>query len=83
MTKLSTKPNEVAYGIDPVKKAIEAGAVETLLISEEMDDKTIEELADKVEQFGGQWTLISKDTKEGQLLINLGKVGAILRFGIE
>lgn len=83
MTKLSTQPDQVAYGIDPVRKAIEAGAVEMLLLSEELDDKTIEELAEKVEKFGGLWALISKDTKEGQLLINLGKIGATLRFKVE
>ncbi len=83
MTKLATHPDHVTYGIQRVKNALEAGAVDLLLISEEINDTVIEELAEKAEAFGGDWMMISKDTKEGQLLINMGQVGAILRFPIE
>ncbi len=79
---LATKPNIVAYGEKEVREAAELKAVETLLISEEVPEKTMDELIDKVEEAGGDVVVVSKDTKDGQQLIGLGGVAAILRYAI-
>ena len=79
---LSKKPSFVAYGEAEVKKALEMGAVATLLISEDVDDKEVEKLAEKCEQFKGNWIIISTDTKEGVQLKNLSGFAAILRYPI-
>jgi len=82
LTLLNTKPNLVAYGETEVKRAIEARAVELLLVSEEVPEKKIEELMTKVEKGGGETIIISKETREGQQLSGLGGIAAILRFSI-
>jgi len=82
MNLLSTKPEFAAYGEEEVRKAIIAGAVDMLLISEDVDEEKIEELAQKCEEFSGEWFVISTDTKEGVLLKNLSGFAAVLRFPI-
>lgn len=80
---LSTKQKMVAYGMDDVKKALEIGAVETLLLSEELDDKIIEELEEKAEELGSESKIISTETREGVQLRDMGKIAAILRYELE
>lgn len=77
---LAKQPNKVTYGLEQVKKALEMGAVETLLISEELDDDIAESLEETAEKFGTDVQFISLDTGEGAQLKNLGKIAAILRF---
>ncbi len=79
---LNKRQNYVAYGLSEVKKAIDLGAVEEFLVSEDVDVKLATELSEKVESYGGRWLLISTDTAEGKQLVALGGVGAILRFPI-
>ncbi|MEM4397558.1 MAG: peptide chain release factor aRF-1 [Candidatus Woesearchaeota archaeon] len=80
--KLAKNAKEVAYGEFQVKKALEQGAVDVLLLSEELDDNTIEELEKIAEQFGTQVELISTETREGVQLKEIGKFGAILRYEV-
>ncbi|MEM4397595.1 MAG: peptide chain release factor aRF-1 [Candidatus Woesearchaeota archaeon] len=80
--KLAKNAKEVAYGEMQVRKALEQGAVEVLLLSEELDDKTIEEMEKIAEQFGTQVELISTETREGVQLRDMGKFGAILRYEV-
>jgi peptide chain release factor subunit 1 len=106
------------YKIDEVARAIEAGAVEILLISEAFDWKkyklscqcgfktekagrredvfkcpncgsvlAVQEqedladmLAEKVKEMGGSVEIISKDSREGSALKEIGGIGAILRY---
>ncbi len=82
LSLLAKSPNKVSYGIDDVKKFLEMGVVETLLISEELDEKIALDLEEIAEKFGTSVHYISTDTKEGQQLKDLGKVGAILRYEI-
>jgi len=79
---LSTKPSLVAYGKEEVERAISAGAVELLLISEDIPEEDIEAMSDKIENSGGKWSLISKETREGVQLAEIGGLAAILRFSI-
>ncbi|MBT7062685.1 peptide chain release factor 1 [Candidatus Woesearchaeota archaeon] len=80
LNMLAKRPTFVAYGEAEVRKGLELGAISTLLFSEDFDDEKIEEMADKCEEFNGEWLVISTDTKEGVQLKNLGEIAAILRF---
>ena len=79
---LATATEKVAYGIAEVKKALEIGAVEILLISEYLEDVLIESLEESTSQTGAELRMISTDTTEGKQLKDLGGVAAILRFPI-
>ncbi len=110
----------VSYGVFEVEKALNLGAVETLMVSEEFPmehyiincscglklEKTMkkenlpkecpecggkldieeadifEQLEDKADQMGGNYEIISADTPEGAQFLQLGGIGAILRFRI-
>ena len=77
---LSTNTKKCAYGKDDVTKFLEMGAVETLLLSEALDDDTIVEFEDRSQEFGTDVRLISTDTREGEQLKRIGKIAAILRY---
>jgi len=77
---LATKPNMVAYGKGEIEKAIEFNAVETLLISEDVDEELSEKIEEKAEEKGSEVQFISTDTPEGVQLKQLGGFGAFLRF---
>jgi peptide chain release factor subunit 1 len=79
---LATKPKFAAYGEEEVTQAIEAGAVELLLISEDIDPQKVDILAEEAEKFKGEWVVVSTDTSEGVQLKNLGGIAAILRYPI-
>jgi peptide chain release factor subunit 1 len=81
-TILAKEEKKAAYGIADCEKALEMGAVDTLLISESMDEKKIEELETRSEQFGTKVELISIETREGSQLKDFGKIAAILRYEI-
>ncbi len=82
LTLLSTRMSTVSYGEAQVRKCLEMGAVGTLLLSESLDDKLIEELEKIAKQFNTEVSIISVDTREGVQLRDLGKVAAILRYEV-
>ncbi|MFH1229136.1 MAG: LAGLIDADG family homing endonuclease [Candidatus Aenigmatarchaeota archaeon] len=67
------------YGKDNIVKAMEMGAVETIIVTEEKDDI---ELTEKAMQFSTTVEVVSKDTREGSQLHEIGGMGAILRWKI-
>jgi peptide chain release factor subunit 1 len=77
---LATNPRKVAYGLEDVKSKLRSGAVETLLLSEETDEKIIDELEKTAQELGTDVQIISTDTREGVQLRDMGKIAAILRF---
>jgi peptide chain release factor subunit 1 len=117
-THLQKEDGLAVYKLEEVAKAIEYGAVETLLISEAFDwvryklfcqcgfktekagrkndifkcpncgsvmsVQEQEDLADlmakKVKEMGGSVEIISKDSREGSSLKEIGGIGAILRY---
>jgi len=79
---LATRPSFVAYGEAEVQTAIESGAVKMLLISEEFDEDKIDLMAQACEEFGGEWIVVSEDSKEGAQFKNFGGIGAVLRYPI-
>lgn len=79
---LATKPNSVAYGEAEVKRVLEMGAVDTLLLSEALPDEKIDEFEGIAKRYGSTVKIISAETREGAQLKDLGKYGAILRYEI-
>jgi peptide chain release factor subunit 1 len=79
---LGKDPKKVAYKEDRLKRALERGAVEKLLLSEVLDDKEIEDLTEKAENIGAEVFIISVESREGKQLKILGGLAAILRYAI-
>ena len=75
-------PNKVTYNKIKTKKALEYGAVDTLLLSEELDENELTEFENLADAKSTHIEIISNETKEGQQFKQLGGVGAILRFPI-
>lgn len=80
---LSKKPNMVAYGEEEVRKSLELGVVDTLLISESLEEKKIEEFENIAKKFSTKIEIISTETREGVQLRDLGKIAAILRYELK
>ena len=70
----------VVYGVKEVERAIEWGAVEVLLISEDRDD--VEEYLKTSEEAGFDVFVVSGETDEGRRFKAFGGLGALLRFPI-
>lgn len=81
-TRLAKQEELVTYGFEATKQALEIGAVEILLLSEQLEDEKIQELEKKAEETGTEVEIISTDTREGSQLKDLGKVAALLRFAL-
>src|SRR3989344_499371 len=79
---LSKEPEKTAYGITEVKKALELGAVDTLLISESLEEASVDQLEELAEQTNTHLQIISVQSREGVQLKDLGGIAAILRFRI-
>lgn len=77
---LAKQPGKTSYGLAEVKKSLEEGIVDTLLLSEALDEKVIEEYELTAEQFGSTVKIISTETREGVQLRDMGKIAAILRY---
>jgi len=87
--RLSTKPNLVAYGREEVKRAVESGAVDALLVSERLlktiapdERRAIEDVCKRAEGYGGKVYFIGGEHEKGKQLISLGGIAALLRFAI-
>lgn len=75
------KDGPAVYGKKETMKAVEYGAIETLLVSEE-NIPDFEETMDKVEKQGGNIRIISSDHESGEKFLNLGGIAGFLRFKI-
>ena len=58
------------------------GTVDILLLSEELDDNTIDEMENLAKTVGTNVKIISTETREGIQLRELGKIAAILRYEV-
>jgi protein pelota len=70
-----------AYGRNETEKAVEMGAAETLLVSVDMV-REFEELMEKAEKTGAKIVVISGDHELGGQLLQIGGIGALLRFRV-
>ena len=79
---LGKNPDKARYKYDPVKKALEMGAVDTLIMSKKLQKPIMQELSKIAEQMGTSIELVSDETDEGLQFFNLSGIGALLRFRI-
>ena len=81
MKLLVNEPELVAYGEEEVRKKLEEGSVEILLLSESVSSEKMRELAELAEKTNAEVALISADFEEGSQLERAFKgIAAILRF---
>jgi len=72
------------YGKNEVKKALEIGAVDTLLVTDKMlRMQTCAELLDIAKSMNAKVAIISTANEAGEKLESLGGIAAILRYKIE
>ena len=79
---LSKKSGMVSYGEKEVLKQLKNGTVETLLLSEELEEKKIESFEEEAKAVGTEVKIISTETREGAQLRDMGKIAAILRYDV-
>lgn len=79
---LGENPDKVFYKEVDIKRALEYGAVDLLLISKDLDKEIAKPLKDKAKEIGSDIEIISTDTEEGKQFFNLSGMGAILRFKV-
>jgi len=68
------------YGEEEVRRALKMGAVETILVSEDLE--IVDTFVELAKQYGTIVEIISRDTREGEQLYQLGGIAAILRWKI-
>lgn len=79
---LGKERDKTAYGIEDVKKALDYGAVDMLLLSKKLDKDKIKDFEKQALETSVKVELVSVDTEEGVQFWNIGGVGAMLRFKI-
>ena len=79
---LGEKPDLVVYDEKKIRKALEYGAVETLILSQKLDKKFLNELKKLAENISANTEIVSVETEEGEQFYNLSGMGALLRFKI-
>ena len=72
----------VTYGEKETWKLLEMGAVDTLLLSEALDDAVLERFDEKAKELGSGAQIISVETREGVQLREMGRIAAILRYEV-
>lgn len=77
---LGENPEKAAYKEKDIRKAIEYGAVDLLLLSSGLDKPLLKELKSLAENISSTVEIISTETEEGKQFANLSGMGAILRF---
>jgi protein pelota len=84
LEEIGKTSNLVAYGKKEVKNAAETGAVEQLLILDELlREKDVEKIMDMTENLGGKVMVISSEHDGGKQLKALGGMAALLRYGLK
>ncbi len=75
------KDGLVVFGKEDTEKAVNMGAVETLLVSEEKMQE-FEGLMDIAEKMKGKVIIISSEHESGEKFLNIGGVAGFLRFRV-
>lgn len=90
LKRLGKNEFKIAYGLDQVKKAVELGAVEKIILADDMlrrasDEKRLllEDIMRTVERKGGEVMIISSEHEAGAKLTALGGVATLLRFPLD
>ncbi|MEK6913332.1 MAG: LAGLIDADG family homing endonuclease [Nanoarchaeota archaeon] len=80
---LGEKPDLAYYKEKDIRKALEYGAVDLLIISKTIDKKITKELMELAKAIDSKIEIVSTETTEGEQFNNLSGIGAILRFKIQ
>ncbi len=80
---LGKKKEKTAYGLEPVKKALDMAAVDVLLLSKKFKKDEVKDLVKKALEIGATIEYVSVETEEGRQFWNLSGIGAVLRYAIE
>jgi len=81
--ELKKNSGMVVYGMDDVKKAMEIGAVDLIIISDGIEEEVIDKLKEDAKKYGTTLEIISRDTREGEQLFQLSGIAAFLRWRIK
>lgn len=79
---LGKQREKTAYGKEEVEKAMNYGAVDTLLLSKKLDKSDLKYFEKKALETSVNVEIVSTETEEGEQFWNLGGIGAVLRFKI-
>lgn len=77
---LAKNPKLTTYGLQEVKEKLLSGAVDTVIVNEDIADNVIKELSSICKNYNTKLFISSSKTREGIQIKNLGGVAAILRF---
>ena len=80
-----SKDGKATYGVDKVKEAAEAGAIEKLLVSDVVlreERESVRPFMEQVRNKGGEVEVISSEHDAGRQFSRMGGVGALLRYKI-
>lgn len=79
---LGGKSDMTPYKVDDIRKALNFGAVDTLVISKDFDPVIGKELKTIAENMGTTIEVVSRETAEGDQFWSIGGIGAMLRFKV-
>jgi stalled ribosome rescue protein Dom34 len=79
---LGENPDKTFLNEEENRRALQAGAVDTLFLSSKLDKSLIRELTKMAEAMGSAVKMISTETPEGEQFYNLSGIGSILRFRV-
>jgi protein pelota len=89
LARLGKEKRNVSYGFEDVENAAGYGAIETVLVLDELlrefdmeKRKKLEGLLHQIEKAGGEIVIISSLHDSGKTLHSLGNIAALLRFEI-
>ncbi|MFA5020015.1 MAG: peptide chain release factor aRF-1 [Candidatus Pacearchaeota archaeon] len=80
--KLGKNPDKALYKEKEIIKALEVGAVQTLILSKKLEKGKIRELTVIADKMGTAINFVSNETGEGEQFLNLGGIGALLRYAL-
>jgi len=87
LKRLGSSTGDISYGLDRVRADADSGAVETLLMCDEVireaedeERSKLEAMMGSVEDRGGKVVLVSSEQEAGRMLQSLGGVAALLRY---
>jgi len=79
---LGESPERVVYDEKGIRKAIQYGAVEILILSKKLDKNLSKELKKLANSISSKVEIVSVDTTEGEQFYKLSGMGALLRFQV-
>jgi len=89
LKRLGSSSGDVSYGLDRVTADTDLGAVDTLLVADQVireaednERSRIEATMRTVEERGGKVALVSSEQEAGKMLLSLGGVAALLRYRV-